>query len=191
MLSRDGLCGAIPAGSEEGESEDGELDAALEKAAVVPASDERGDKSFAGADDDAGVSGDGLAAEVKPGIVRAIVGAFLLPGSDEVATSAGVIPIAGARFLSWIVPSEPLPAWFAESPEGKLPTGCVGELVNGSSGIASGTGTRGEASAKTAFDPAEDVFFDELFAPGVLPGVVGFPVCTDGFEGNAVAGAAA
>jgi hypothetical protein len=98
------LCAPIPFGSKDGEPEE-----ALEGAESVSASAERNQEPCAEAD----ASGDGLAAGGSPGIVVAIVGTFVFPW----ANAGAVVPGAGARFVVWIVLSEPLPAWFVESNE--------------------------------------------------------------------------
>lgn len=113
-------------------------------------------------------------------------GRFAFPGVNTGTVVLG----AGARFVP-CVPSEPLPIWFAGSSNGRLPTGCVGELGtvelgNVLTGMASGTG-KGTRNAKTGFDPAAGAFFAEFFAAGVL--AVAFPVFAVEFEGDAGAGA--
>lgn len=87
-------------------------------------------------------------------------------------------------------PSETPVFWCAELPAGRLSTGCAGELAAVSGGMASGTGTRGTASARTGFSPAATVLFAELFVEGALAAIVVFPVCADELEGKAVAGVA-
>lgn len=86
-------------------------------------------------------------------------------------------------------PPEPLPGWFVEPAERKLSTACVCTLVNVVTGTASGTGGKGARSARTGLPAAAAAFFAEFFGAGAL--AVLFPVCADGFEGSAVAGAAA
>jgi len=194
MFTTVGLCAPLPFGSTDGEPEE-----APEGAESVSTGDERNQGSCAepeagaggGADVEAGAgadaSGDWLTAGRRLGMGAAILDAFVFPG---VNVGDVVIRGTGVRFVVWLVPSEPLSAWFVESTDDGLAAICGGALGNALTGMGSGIGGRGTRNAKGGFAPAGGVFFAGPFAPGIFAGVVVFPICTGSLEGNAGAGTA-
>ena len=187
MFTTVGLCAPIPFGSRDAEPEE-----TLERAELVSVRDEtiQGFCAEAGtadaeADDEAGPSGDGLAARGRPGIGAAILGAFVFPCAN---VGAVVVPGAALRYVNWIAPAELLPVWFVVSTDCGLADICGGALGNAFTGMGSGIGGSDTRNAKAGFDPAAGAFLVVPFAPGAFGGAVVVPVCGDKLEGTARAG---
>ena len=176
----------VPLARQEDEPEDGASEEALAEAWPVFSGNEKEDEYCAGTDAEAGACSDELTDSAKLGMTVAVLDPLTF---SDVSAGAVVLPAAGARFGLSMFPLGPPPSWFAGSTGRKLSIGCVCALVKVLTGTASWTGGKGASNARTGLPAAVGAFFAEFLAAGAL--AVLFPVGADGFEGSAVAGAAA